>query len=335
MFLINAQLLVDSLSLGKLINPPKKLLGGALHTVYKLETSEGSYALKQVNPHVTAKPQFRTSYELSETIARRFAEHNIPAVHALPFNDQFIISLNARHYLLYPFIEGSLLSEAIGSLKHGAYVGELYARIHNLPNTFPDITAAHYDYFNDEHWHHLIHQSKNAELITLLPQILQWNNQYKAIIPSLTHESVITHRDMHLQNVLWDSNTKPYILDWESAGLMNPLVEVIGYGLEWSGIILHQQVNQNVYQQLFHAYNQQILIPWITTPQEAFLGWLGHCVLAWTEFNVQRMNGNISEATEEIIKGREIIMQKMIPCLKFIAAHQLLILTLIQTSYSN
>lgn len=332
---MNIQLLVDKLNLGQILATPEKLLGGALHTMIKLETTKGTYAIKQLNPHITAKTHFKKAYELSEHIASKLTQSAIPAVNALSFEEQTVVQIDKDYCMVYPFVNGHLLDEASLNLDHAACVGALYSSIHAAAISLSDVDKAHYDYFENAHWDQLIRQSNNPELIELLPVILHWNQEYVSVIPELNKESVITHRDMHLQNILWDSGGQPHIIDWESAGFMNPMLEVIGYGLEWSGIILHQKVNIPFFRKLIETYCQNTSKEWITTPHQAFWGWLGHCVLAWTEFNIRRMIGDISTELAEITKGHEIIEQKMVPCLTFIMENERTLRTMIKSAFST
>ncbi|RUQ90373.1 hypothetical protein ELY10_03300 [Legionella septentrionalis] len=46
---------------------------------------------------------------------------------------------------------------------------------------------------------------------------------------------VTSHRDIHLGNVIWKKNI-PYLIDWNSAGLIHPFVELIGLAVNCAGI---------------------------------------------------------------------------------------------------
>ena len=40
---------------------------------------------------------------------------------------------------------------------------------------------------------------------------------------------------MDQKNVLWNDPQTPWLLDWEDAGAMNPVLEVMGTALNWAG----------------------------------------------------------------------------------------------------
>ena len=319
---MNFKPLVEQLKLGEINGNVVPLKGGALHSIFKVETSSGNYAIKQLNPHITVKENFKKAYELSEVIAEQMFKLHIPAVYSLSFKGSHVIQLEQEYFIIYPFIEGHLLDDKNLAANHAQHIGSVFALMHSADIKLSGLEQAPYDYFDDNYWESLIKKTKNPSLSKLLPSILSWNRAYAASIPELNNELVITHRDMHSQNVLWDPENQPHIVDWESAGLMNPMMEVIGYGLEWSGIILQHKVNTSFFETFITTYFQNLTRFWQTTPQQAFTGWLGHCVLAWTEFNIRRMLGEISLNDSEIAKGQEIIESKMIPCLNFIQKNE-------------
>ncbi|VEH13637.1 hypothetical protein [Legionella jordanis] len=46
---MNMQLLIENLQLGELKAQPELLTGGALHTMIKIETNNGAFAIKRLN----------------------------------------------------------------------------------------------------------------------------------------------------------------------------------------------------------------------------------------------------------------------------------------------
>jgi Ser/Thr protein kinase RdoA (MazF antagonist) len=327
---LNLQTIVEQLKLGEIIGEATPLTGGALHSIFKLKTSSGEFAIKQLNPHITSKEHFQKSYELSETIAERMFKAKIPAVCSLSFEGNHVIQIDKTYFIIYPFIAGRLLDDNHLTLRHAECIGALYASMHQTELQLSEVDTAHYDYFKDNYWEALIRKAQNPSLSELLPFVMDWNQAYLASIPKLKKEFIVTHRDMHSKNVLWNTENQPHIVDWESAGLMNPMLEVIGYGLEWSGIIVHHKVNSSFFEKLISTYFQNLTLHWQTAPQDAFIGWLGHCVLAWTEFNIRRMVGEVSVNKSEISKGQAIIEENMVPCLHFIKKNEHELINLIK-----
>ena len=149
---MNIHPLIDKLKLGELKVQPELLNGGALHTLIKIETKKGAFAIKRLNPHITAKSHFKKAYERSEQIANAIAKNAIPAVNALSFNNEYVICVNKDHYLIYPYIDGHLLDETKVTLEHARAIGELYSSIHSANIQHTETDEAQYDYFDDAHW---------------------------------------------------------------------------------------------------------------------------------------------------------------------------------------
>ncbi|EDL66423.1 hypothetical protein [Bacillus sp. SG-1] len=55
----------QSSQLGELTNVPQVLTGGLLHRMYAVETTEGKYAIKLVNPNIMVRPKALRNYILS------------------------------------------------------------------------------------------------------------------------------------------------------------------------------------------------------------------------------------------------------------------------------
>jgi Phosphotransferase enzyme family len=180
-----------------------------------------------------------------------------------------------------------------------------------------DHPLPHFDLFSNEHWAKIIYKSKNLKLLELLLAILQWNDRYHAAIPKLNEHYLLSHRDLHYNNVLWD-NLTPSIIDWESAGSTNPIQEIIGFALEWSGII-KSTFRKEIFDAIIYTYAPQGF-PKNTPVKEAFYGWLGNSVLGWTEFNIRRAYDKSSSITERS-RGLSILTETMIPCLTFMREH--------------
>ena len=66
------------------------------------------------------------------------------------------------------------------------------------------------------------------------PIIKTTYQQYESHIPTLRKNLVISHRDCHPKNMLWDSQGQYFLIDWESAGLINKTKDTIATAIYWS-----------------------------------------------------------------------------------------------------
>lgn len=314
--------LVETLKLGSRITAHAQLSGGALHKIWHIQTPEYQYAFKEINPNIAKKDRALKNYELSEHISHLFKIHGVNAVSALQFNNSYVQQVDNKNFIIYPFVNGMV--KPITTLEHADFkkIGHLFVSLHQANIAVEGLDQPQYDIFEDSHWVNLIEQACLTNLNDLLDIILHWNHCFRESLSSLNQNLVITHRDLHPQNVLWDQQHNPYIIDWEACGLMNPILEVIGYGIEWGDLLsgnFQTEPTLTVYKK-YHEQNAVTLSK--MNIENAFYGWLGHCVLGWTEFNIRRMIGEISTNPEEIELGENIIQNKMVGCLQFIKEHE-------------
>ena len=303
------------LKLGDITSPPERLTGGHLHQNWKVATSQATYVIKVLNDQIAQKPRIKEKYEETERIAAKFQSRYIPAVAAVELNSRFVHDVEGHLLIIYPFVKGKIVPLEQLQLSHAKIIGGIFADIHtcqlheNLSDSVP-----HYDVFDEDHWIRLIKRYNHPQLSSVLSGLLTWNKRYHDSISRLNLETLISHRDLHRSNVLWDGYT-PYLIDWEGAGYTNPCQEIIGYGLEWAGII-QSQFNKELFLHLIHSYKSKIHTL-NTPPEEAFFGWLGNSVLGWTEFNLRRAIEDSFDAHEQL-RGKDTIDKTMIPCLSFI-----------------
>lgn len=326
-------LIAERLQLGSLIQKTKAVHGGALHTMWRLYTKAGSFVVKKINPAVKEKYGFSENYEASEKLASFFQKKGVPAVSAIQEpTKNYLINIQENAYLVYPFIEGTLLELNKVTEEHTSTIGALFAKIHQCPSPSFKVPPVEYVIFDSSHWNNLIRHSGYDSLKKILSDILRWNELYQKAIPLLNDNLIITHRDLHRKNVLWSKEGSPHVVDWESAGLMNPQMEVIGYGIEWSGI-LWSKFDKTHFEALLNAYlgNSNSQDCFRKEVEPAFYGWLGHCVLGWTEFNIRRALGMTPGGEDESITGKDIIENRMIGALNYIQENEASLIDMIKS----
>lgn len=230
--------LCTKLRLGHLTAEPIELTGGHLHKVFSLQTDLSRYAVKALNPLVMLRPKAMCSILNSEQIAALLA-HKIPAAPALVFHDSVVSEVDGQYYLLFDWIEGKALRYSEITAAHCETVGAILAKIHltdfgdyhlidDITFDEPVVDWARYLQMGENcgsiwtgllreniddlyHWSSLLHDSSNAESV----------------------RTVISHGDLEPKNVLWKDGT-PIIIDWEAAGAVDPLHDLIETAIYWS-----------------------------------------------------------------------------------------------------
>lgn len=91
--------LCNILKLGELVGMPEGISGGLLHRMYAIETTQGKYAIKALNPQIMLRPTAMQHIINSERIANS-ALKNIPALPAKIFNSTSIQEIDKQFYLV-------------------------------------------------------------------------------------------------------------------------------------------------------------------------------------------------------------------------------------------
>lgn len=300
--------LIDYFALGEIVASPKQLTGGLLHTVYEVTTQKGKYAVKELNAAIMKREEALINMVNSERIAKQLSK-KIPAVAAIRKNEMSITHIDGSYYMLFPWQVGSsVFNEEITTL-HCKKIGEVLGQIHKANIVINDLNIHK---IQDE-----IYQWKNwcdrgrqinsiwqSVLEDALEQLYIWSERAARSSDMLQTVQVISHRDLDPKNVLWDKK-KPYLIDWEAAGAINPyqeFIEVINY---WTcndrGEIdlLKCEAMLRGYQQ----YYDLSAVNWEIVMDSTFLG-----MLEWLAYNIKRSLGIESNEQEQQQLGTEQVM---------------------------
>lgn len=161
--------------------------GGLLHLMWRIETSNGIFAIKELDSEIMKRDGSHKRYNYSEDFAAYVASNGIQASVALSANKSHIYEINGTTIMVYPWIVGHSLEFQQITSEHTYQIGLILGRIHDLhlhnvskPDELYEITK-----FTNEHWESIVNDSLkqnliNSNLLSLhLPNLIQWNNQYQ------------------------------------------------------------------------------------------------------------------------------------------------------------
>lgn len=278
--------------LGKPIGSPERIYGGLLHTMWKVNTEESSYAIKQISKDIDlTNDKIIQNYNLSEEVADHFKHHGIPAVSAI----KKLIIIDKISYFVYPWIDAkaALRPSESQALKIAAILKKIHAINLNLPGVSePEFTI---------HSSQKITNLFNKLKLTDLAAILIANEDYIEAIPYLKQNLVISHGDLDPKNVLWDSQNNPHLIDWESARLLKSTYEIINTSLDFCDIA--DNFNQELFIIMLKAYgtlNKNEI-------KYVFAGVLGN----WINWLVYNANRSFSEDEETKKLGADQVQKTM------------------------
>lgn len=296
--------LFERLQQGKVTSVPEAVSGGLLHRMYAVETSQGKYAVKALNPQIILRPTARQNMINSERVASiaagmvdkkadSFIKNKIPALPAKMINGNFLHEIDGQYYLVYDWINGRSLKENEIYINQCNIIGEILAKIHGTDFSEAGILNNWSDKEKLIEWDSFLRigQHERAEWLQLFDEnmgkINDWNIAANQAANILSSEMVISHRDLDPKNVMWNLDD-PIIIDWEAAGYVNPMQELIETAVYWS-----ENEAGNIDKEKFCAFIQGYMkqagkrnMNWREALNSGFLE-----KLEWLEYNLKRSVG--------------------------------------------
>ena len=281
--------LCTSLDLGELTKSPVPVTGGLMHKMYLIETSKGKYAVKLLNPSIMARTTAYNNYVYSEKIVEILAKH-IPAVSAHVHQGVFLHKIGTQFYMIFDWIEGETLTSSEITISQCNEIGNILGRIHKVDfprKTNKTETCKSKDQID---WNFYLAKGKelNSEWVNqlsiYLDQLITWNIKAISSFLDFASESVISHRDLEPKNVMWKQG-KPIIIDWESAGEINPKHDLIETAIYWS-INKLNCIDQSKFYTFINGYQEhceRLDADWMKVLE---LGYLNK--LEWLEYSLKR-----------------------------------------------
>lgn len=229
------EILCHKLDFGCIRNQPQKVLGGLLHEMVKIETTKGLYAVKVLNPSIMKRKDVIRNYIFSEKVAKIAYLYDIPVVPALG-SDSCLHFIDGSYFMVFEWVEAKSLTPAQVTPYHCEEIGKILARIHKINFSSIEEKNMGMTAFDGFPWDDYF-GFKNMSSIALLKvkeRIYHWEKEVKLVSDDVFSNQIISHRDMDCKNVLWDKKNRPIIIDWEAAGFINPLQELIDVAIAWS-----------------------------------------------------------------------------------------------------
>ena len=291
---LQATKVCEKLHLGALVANPQEVSGGLLHRMWRIVTSRGTFAVKQLNPERLRIPGARQRHRVTEQISDAFADRGLPAVTALRHGEDYLREIDGITVLIYPWIKGVVLPPDPVNPERCWQIGFALGRMHALWLRILDLEFTYafpYPSFSDEHWTRLTQQAcevgmpRAGTIACSLSELIKYNAEYTRARKELRRITVVSHRDLDQKNVLWSDPLSFAIIDWEAAGLINPAMELVVVALNWSGLRAGQCQREALEAVIRGYHNAGGAVH--TSARVALYGCVGKW-LNWLEYNLQR-----------------------------------------------
>lgn len=255
---------------------------GKLHRVWQIHTSSGCYALKVLRTDL-ATQQYIKQWETISQHVMRLATMPIPVNCArLSQSNKPYACIEGSVFVCFPWVAGKHVGANQLNLKQAHHIGRLLAEIHMASEPGLPLAAAEHCTTSTRQW---------QQWVSSMPE-LSWVLDHKSELIAAkcqldANEHVVSHRDMTVGNLLWQTN-QVSIIDWEWAGYIHPAVDLFATALNQS---LRQDIQPNpgVFQTIIAGYKQRL--PETEMSVDAFYCVLYHW-LSWVELNLQWWSNN-------------------------------------------
>ena len=299
--------ITEALGLGQLLSGPQRITGGLLHRMDRIHCESGFYALKTLNPQIMKRPEAMEHMVHSERIAREL-KSSVPVVHAIEIGGDVVFSLNGKHYMLYPWMEGESVFPPNITAGHCAVMGDMLGRMHKAD---VQVDGVKKNTPEEVRMNWALLPKDDAELAMLFEHramIAKWQSEANESVKALSFHQVISHRDLDPKNVLWQGKM-PLIIDWEAAGYMNPWQEMMETAFYWADDG-KGSLDESLFKAFATAYGQHVSLTnvcWKTVFAACFQGMLG-----WLYYNVRRGCGLENADDEDKKTGMQQVQQTLI-----------------------
>lgn len=233
--------LFRNFGLGSLLCEPEQIFGGHLHRMYAVTATTGKYAVKALNPQVMLRPEAKQNIINAERIAQIAARY-IPALPAKLFDGNCMPKVDSQYYIIFDWIDGCSIFEDQITTSHCELMGCILAKLHKIDFSSLNIKDDSYADEKMMDWQYYLQRGKEvkSEWFPLfeenIEQLINWNKRLIKAAGELSSETVITHCDLDPKNVMWQ-NEKAVLIDWEAAGIIHPMHDLVITALYWAGEI--------------------------------------------------------------------------------------------------
>jgi len=307
--------LIKECNLGKTIISIDKVIGGLSHRMYKVVTDKGTYAVKELNSGVMKRKTAYSNFLFAERFTDLVKANGIPAIGAIKINNDIMKKIGNNYYMIFEWTDGIILEAEEIKEKHSEIVGKLLAQIHNVDFSSIDDENRKHTNTRIYNWDEYVSiaNEQNKPYFQLykdnLDILYNLNRKSAEAIEYAKNNLVISHRDLDRKNIMWQGD-KPYIIDWEASGYINPTLELIQVAWYWSGGDI-EQIDYNKFEKVIKSYKETYKGN-IDSNIDALIYADIYSGLEWIDYNLRRsLSIGHDYDEEEICLAENEVMQSL------------------------
>ena len=285
------ELFIVKNQLGRLVKNIDIVTGGLSHRMYKVETDNGIYAVKELNSGVMKREKAYSNFVFSEKVTDIAKENGISAIGAIKINNDIITKIEDSYFMVFEWLDGKILKAEEITEKHCEIIGKTLAQIHNIDFSSIDDNDRkniETDYFDWNRYIQLAEEQNKPYIKELKENIELLYNLNKNSVNALEYAKnnlVISHTDLDRKNVMWQ-DYNAFVIDWEASGYINPTIELIQVAWYWSGGDI-ENIDYNKFEKVINSYKQYYRGE-VDRNFDILVNADNYGGLAWLDYNLKR-----------------------------------------------
>ena len=299
-------------ALGEPLAPPSAVPGGLANRLWRVETSRGVFAVKQMD-RIEAPGWYDRAFALEQAAWASGVPMPRPVPAAatgcclaeLRASDGTTVVVRAHEW-----VEGSKLDNGVVYADRDVErIAALLAKIHALRMQTGVTAREALLAFGDDHWRALADRAEREEQ--------PWAAEMRVLLAPLhdleqylrdAHEDptplLVSHRDADPKNVMRTGRDELLLVDWDQAGPVNSRQDLADHALVWAGIH-RDEPDPHAVRTFVAAYRAAGGTSEPFRPTD--LGELVAKRLGWIEFNVHRALGEQTRTDLDRLGGMQVI----------------------------
>lgn len=203
---ITIKILLEKCRLGNLLEDPIRVSGGLLNRMYKIKTTNGTYAIKLLNPEVMKRENAKSNHIFAETVSNIAKDNGVSCLPAKMFDNEVLQQVENYYFLVFDWFDGRSICDEELTLEKCKKVAKELSKLHRIDFTkFKGKCKAYYD-TTEVNWNFYLNKIDNQQIKKLLSENIEKLNKLdRQAIKSLkviSKNMIISHRDLDLPNIL-------------------------------------------------------------------------------------------------------------------------------------